>query len=140
MLAWILAYVIALLLFAAIDITWLMTMGSKLYRETLGDILLADVRLGPAAAFYLLYPVGLVTFAIMPGVREGSPVTAGLYGALLGLVAYGTYEFTNFATLRNWTLNITLIDLAYGAIASAVVAAIVAWLVPSFIDVVQGPR
>ena len=115
--AYAVAYVIALLLFAAVDITWLLTMGSKLYRQTLGDILLTDLRVAPAAAFYLMYPAGLVIFAVAPALKSGSPATALLLGALLGLLAYGTYELTNFATIRNWTLQITLIDIAYGVVA-----------------------
>ncbi|MEO8422167.1 MAG: DUF2177 family protein [Hyphomicrobium sp.] len=123
-------YLVALVLFAAIDISWLMTMGSKLYRQTLGDVLLTELRIAPAAAFYLMYPAGLVIFAVIPALKSGSPATALLLGALLGLFAYGTYELTNFATIRNWTLQITLIDIAYGIVASGVVAAIVAMVVP----------
>ena len=124
------AYLIALVLFAAIDITWLMTMGSKLYRQTLGDILLTELRMAPAAAFYLMYPAGLIIFAVIPALKSDSPPTALLLGALLGLFAYGTYELTNFATIRNWTLQITLIDIAYGIFASGLVAAITTTVVP----------
>jgi uncharacterized membrane protein len=131
--AYALAYVLALALFAAIDITWLMSMGSKLYRQTLGDILLTDLRMAPAAVFYLMYPAGLVIFAIAPGLKAASPATALVLGALLGLVAYGTYELTNFATIRNWTLQITVIDIAYGMVASALVAAGVTMIVSYFV-------
>jgi uncharacterized membrane protein len=126
--AYAIAYCLTLLLFAALDIAWLMTMGAKLYRQTLGDILLPEVRLGPAAAFYLMYPVGVVIFAVAPALKTGSVTTALAYGALFGLFAYATYELTNFATLRNWTLQITLIDILYGAIATGIVAAIVTLL------------
>ena len=125
------SYFIGLVMFAAIDIAWLLTMGGKLYRQTLGDILLTDVRMVPAAAFYLMYPAGLVVFAIAPALKSGSPGTALLFGCLFGLFAYGTYELTNYATIRNWTLQITLIDIAYGVIASAIAAAIVAMLAPT---------
>ena len=129
--AYAVAYVIALLLFAAVDITWLLTMGSKLYRQTLGDILLTDLRVAPAAAFYLMYPAGLVIFAVAPALKSGSPATALLLGAL----AYGTYELTNFATIRNWTLQITLIDIAYGVVASGLVSALTALLLPYVVTV-----
>jgi len=128
------AYVLTFLLFAMVDITWLMTMGGKLYRETLGDILLPDIRYGPAAAFYAFYPAGLVTFSVLPGLRENSVASAALMGAAFGLFTYGTYELTNFATLRNWTLSITVIDMIYGMIASGLVAAIVVAAVPSVMD------
>lgn len=122
------AYGLCLLLFAAVDITWLMTMGARLYKQTLGDILLPDIYLPAAAAFYLLYPVGVVIFAVAPALKSGSATMALTYGTLFGLFAYGTYELTNFATLRNWTLQITLIDIAYGALASGMVAMIVTLL------------
>ncbi len=119
------AYFAALLLFAGIDMAWLTTMGAALYRSTLGDILLPTVKIPPAIAFYLLYPLGIVVFAVMPGLRAGSAGTAMLYGALFGLFTYATYDLTNFATLRNWTLKITLIDVAYGTIAVAAVSLLV---------------
>ena len=74
--AYAVSYALALVVFAAIDITWLMTMGGKLYRQTLGDILLTDLRMAPAAAFYLMYPAGLVIFAVAPALKSGSPATA----------------------------------------------------------------
>jgi uncharacterized membrane protein len=121
-----LAYVASLLLFAAVDITWLMTMGARLYKQTLGDILLPTVNIAPAIAFYAIYPVALVYFAIMPALKSGSVALALFNGALFGFVAYATYELTNFATLRNWTLQITIIDIVYGAVASGLVSAVVA--------------
>jgi uncharacterized membrane protein len=124
-----LAYVVSAILFAALDITWLMTMGARLYKQTLGDILLPSVNIAPAIAFYLIYPAGLVFFAIMPAITSGATANALLNGALFGFFAYATYEFTNYATLRNWTLEITVIDIVYGAVASALVAAAVTALI-----------
>lgn len=124
------AYLLALVLFAGLDIVWLTTVGGKLYRQTLGDILLTDLRMAPAAAFYLMYPAGLVIFGVAPALKSGSVGTALLFGGLFGLFAYATYELTNYATIRNWTLQITVIDLIYGAVVSGVVAAIVATLAP----------
>ena len=120
------AYVVSLILFAAVDIAWLTTMGSRLYKQTLGDILLPAINIGPAVAFYLIYPAGLLYFAIIPSLKSGSSSVALLNGALFGMFAYATYELTNYATLRNWTLQITVVDIAYGAIASGAVAAVVA--------------
>jgi uncharacterized membrane protein len=97
-------------------------MGPALYRPTLGDILLTDVRVAPALVFYAIYPVGLLVFAVMPGLKSGSTVTAAGLAALFGALAYATYDLTNFATLRNWTLQITVLDIAYGAAASAFAA------------------
>lgn len=122
------AYALTFVIFAAFDMLWLTTMGAKLYKQTLGDILSDEIRMLPAFAFYLMYPAGLVIFAIAPALKGGSPWIAVLYGALFGLFAYGTYELTNYATLRNWTLQITVIDMAYGLIVSGMVAGLVAVL------------
>jgi uncharacterized membrane protein len=122
MLTYLIAYAIALVLFGLADALWLSTMGASLYRATLGDILLPTVRFGPAIAFYLLFPIGIVVFAVAPGLRSSSAAEAALYGAVLGLVTYATYDLTNFATLRNWTMKITVIDLAYGVVVVALVA------------------
>lgn len=127
------AYVAALLAFAAIDMTWLTTMGAALYRSTLGDILLSTVRIPPAIAFYLLYPLGIVIFAVAPALRSGSATTALIFGALFGLFTYATYDLTNFATLRNWTLKITVIDMIYGAVAVALVA-VIAYFVAQWLE------
>lgn len=119
---YIVAYIASLIVFGALDAIWLTTMTSRIYRPVLGDILLSDLRIAPALAFYLLYPVGLVVFAAMPTLRAGSAGTALAHGALFGLIAYATYDLTNYATLRSWTLQITLIDLAYGTVVAALTA------------------
>jgi uncharacterized membrane protein len=119
-----LAYVLALVVFAAVDLAWLAVMGPRLYRPTLGDILLGTVKITPAVLFYLIYPVGLTILAVLPALRQGSLVAALALGALFGLVSYATYGLTNFATLRNWTLQLTIIDMVYGAALSALASAL----------------
>ena len=126
--AYVTGYITALLAFGAIDIAWLLLVGPALYRPTLQDILLTDLRVAPAVTFYLIYPVGLLVFAVMPGLKSGSAATAVGSAALFGAIAYATYDLTNFATLRNWTLQLTVLDIAYGAAASAF-AAFVSFLV-----------
>ena len=129
------AYIATLLTFGAVDIVWLSIMASLLYRPVLGDILLDQVRIGPAIAFYLLYPVGPVVFAVLPALRSESVVSALAFGALFGVIAYATYDLTNYATLRNWSFAITAADIAYGAVASGMAAAaaflVVKWLAPN---------
>ena len=129
---YLIAYALSLVLFAVADVVWLMTMGARLYKQTLGDILLPDVNIAPAIAFYVIYPAGLVFFAVAPALRSEVPSDAILNGALFGFFAYATYELTNYATLRNWTLQITVVDIAYGAIVSAAVAGAVAALLLSW--------
>lgn len=118
----IIAYISSLLAFAILDAAWLWHAGPHLYKPVLGDILAPQLRLAPAAVFYLMFPAGLVYFAIGPALKESALATAMINGALFGLFTYGTYELTNYATLRNWTSSIVLIDVAYGVFMSAVVA------------------
>jgi uncharacterized membrane protein len=132
MLTYVAAYVIALLLFVAMDIVWLTTMGAALYRSTLGDILLPTVRIEPAIAFYLLFPLGIVVFGVAPALKAQSPIPAILYGGLFGLMTYATYLLTNHATLRNWTLKLTIIYMIYGAVAVAAVSVLTYYVLQWF--------
>lgn len=120
-------YAAALISFGAVDAVWLSVMGPLLYRPTLGDILLAELRIGPAIAFYLVYPVGVLVLAVLPALKSGSLAAAIGSGIVLGAVCYATYDLTNFATLRNWTLQLTVLDIAYGAIVSGLAAAVAFW-------------
>lgn len=123
------AYITVLVIFGLIDAAWLSTMGRLLYRPVLGDILVTNLRIVPAIAFYLIYPVGVVFFAVLPGLRSQQGTGVFLSALLFGAIAYGTYDLTNYATLRNWTLPITLIDICYGALASGVAATIAYFVV-----------
>ena len=117
------SYLVALLTFVSADAVWLGTMSSRLYKPVLRDILLARFSLMPAVAFYLLYPVGLVIFAVNPALKVGNLYTALMLGGLFGLFTYGTYDLTNQATLRNWTTSLTLMDMAWGGVLGAIAAA-----------------
>ena len=81
---------------------------------------LERIRWAPALLFYFAFPAGLIHFALMPALAGGSPMAAFVNGALLGLLAYGTYDLANYATLRRWTLTITLADLVYGSLVAGV--------------------
>jgi uncharacterized membrane protein len=123
MMSYLVAYVGVLIVFGAIDAAWLMTMGPLLYRPALAEILAPNLRVTPAVVFYLMYPAGVVIFAVAPALRSGSIGSAFVFAALFGAFAYATYDLTNYATLRVWTLPITLLDIFYGALASGVAAA-----------------
>lgn len=109
-------YVAFLIAFGICDAIWLGTMTARLYRPALGDLIVEQVRYWPAALFYFGFPLGVVYFALMPALRDESASAALLNGALIGLLAYATYDLTNYATLRPWTLTITLVDLVYGTV------------------------
>ena len=121
---YIIAYVAALLVFASIDAAWLSIMGPMIYRPALGDILATTLRVPPAIAFYAMYPIGVVAFAVLPALRAQSPVTGATRALLFGAIAYATYDLTNYATLRNWNLQITVLDIVYGALASSIAATV----------------
>jgi uncharacterized membrane protein len=118
------AYGVTLIAFCAFDFCWLSVMGPRLYKPALGELMSSTVRPGAAIAFYVLYVAGLVFFAVRPALASQSWTTATLNGAVLGLVAYATYDLTNQATLRIWSVKVTFLDLAWGAIASALAATI----------------
>ncbi len=124
------AYATGAVTFLVIDMIWLGVVARDLYRREIGALLLERPLYGPAALFYAFYVVGLVVFAVVPALNAGSWTTAALYGALLGLMCYGTYDMTNLATLKNWSTTIAITDMAWGAVLSAT-AAVAAYLVAS---------
>ncbi|SMH47267.1 DUF2177 family protein [Mesorhizobium australicum] len=116
----IIAYVAAGAAFLVIDAVWLTIMADTLYRPLLGDKLEPRFVLAPAVAFYLIYVAGIVFFAVMPALTEGGLAKAVVNGAVLGFVAYATYDLTNHATLRDWPLTITLADMMWGTFVTAI--------------------
>ena len=113
------ADLLTLVAFAVIDTAWLGSMGDRLYRPLIGSMLADNFRLAPAIAFYALYAGGLTLFAVLPGLAEGGWKKALIWGGLFGLFAYGTYDLTNLATLKTWSLKLSLIDMAWGVCVSA---------------------
>jgi uncharacterized membrane protein len=122
------AYLATFAAFVLCDMAWLGMMASRLYRPTLGDIMLANVNLPAGVAFYLIYPVGLVIFAVVPALKSESIAQAMTSGALFGFFTYMTYDLTNQATLRNWTTQITLIDAGWGTLLGAIAATAGFWV------------
>ena len=110
-----LGYVLTGLSFALIDSIWLRTMYSRLYQPEIGE-LLGGLRLGPAIAFYLLYIGGMMWFAVGPALANGRWQTALVQGAVLGFMCYATYDLTNFATLKIWSMKVTLLDIMWGTV------------------------
>lgn len=125
---WIVAYLAAGLSFGLFDALWLRWAGPNLYRPALGELLAPAFRVGPAVVFYLLYIAGMVWFAVRPGMDQGVPY-AVMNGALLGALCYATYDLTNQATLKVWSGQISAIDIAWGAAATALASGIAAFAV-----------
>jgi len=117
-------YMVALLVLGIGDALWLSYFAPAVFRPTLGAILLDDPRWIAVGLFYLAYTAGILIFAVSPAAREGSVWTALLYGALFGFFAYGTYDATNFATIKAWTVQLALLDTAWGTFLTAAASAV----------------
>lgn len=122
MLKYAVAYLASGLAFAAIDAVWLTTMANRLYRPVIGPIMADKPDMGAAVAFYLIMIGGIVFLAVSPALKGGGLAQAALNGAVLGLVAYATYDLTNQAILSTWSVRMTVIDIAWGTVLTAVAA------------------
>lgn len=119
-----LPYLGALVIYVACDYSWLTLTGDGLYRAELGGMLLDEPVVWAAVVFYLLYTAGLLVFAITPALRLQSIKQALLLGGFFGAVAYATYDLTNQATMRGWSTTVTVADIAWGFVVSAIVSAV----------------
>jgi uncharacterized membrane protein len=106
-----------------LDAIWLGFVARTFYRDQLGDLMLPSPNFGIAAIFYLFFAVAVVVLAVLPAIASGSLWTAVIYGLILGLAAYGTYDVTNLATLKNWPPLMSIVDLAWGGFITAMTAA-----------------
>lgn len=110
------------IVFLIMDAAWIAGIAQKFYQAEIGALLKPKPELAAAAAFYILYLVGLMVFATRPGLDAGQWTRAAILGALFGLVAYGTYDLTNLATMKGFTLKVALVDMTWGALVSSVSA------------------
>jgi uncharacterized membrane protein len=108
--------------FAVIDLIWLTFVANGFYRSQLGALRADTVNVPAAVGFYLIMVTGVLVFAVMPALKADSVWTALGTGAFLGFLCYATYDLTNLATLRNWPVMLTFVDLAWGTILTAVAA------------------
>jgi len=115
-------YLVTALIFLIADAIMLKFVLKPFFEGYLADWLLDDIRILPAVVFYLFYVAGLLWFVSVPALRSGFPAQALVGGALLGALAYGTYEFTNFATLKSWSINMVMIDVLWGAVLTGLSA------------------
>jgi uncharacterized membrane protein len=109
-------YAVSLLVFVVLDAIWL-TLTVRFYRAQLSDLLLPNPRIAPAVAFYLLQVLGIQLF-VLP--RAGTAASALAFGAAFGIFTYATYDLTNWAVLKNWTASLTVMDICWGAVVTAV--------------------
>lgn len=125
-------YLLTIPVFFIIDLVWLGLVANKFYQSQLG-YLLGPVNWTAAIIFYLLYIVGIVVFAVNPALVAGSLGKAVILGALFGFLAYATYDLTNLATIKDWPVLVTVVDLIWGAVLTGSVAAISYYLAKTFV-------
>ena len=119
---------IAFVLFLIIDFFWLSIAVKHIYKPSLGPFLLDKPILSAAFVFYILYIVGLTFLVLRPNIDNFQVFESLWMGALFGLVAYGTYDLTNLATIKGWSLKVTIIDLLWGGILTGTVSALTIWI------------
>jgi uncharacterized membrane protein len=116
------AYGAALLVCVGLDFSWMAVVAHGFYAHEIGALLRARIRLAPAAGFYLLYIAGVTAFVVAPSLERGGWRRAARLGGVFGLVAYGTYDLTNLATLKGFTAAVAAVDMAWGALVTAIAA------------------
>ena len=124
-------YLVLLAAFLAIDLLWLGLVARSFYQQQIGFIMAPSVNWFAAAIFYLLFIVGILFFVVVPGLENGSLKATLLRAALFGLITYATYDLTNLATLKNWPVLLTVVDMIWGTVLSVSV---------SFVGFVFGKR
>ena len=115
-------YLVTLAIFFAVDMVWLGVVAKNFYRKHLGYLMGPKVVWPAAIVFYLLFIAGLLVFAVRPALVTGAPLKGLLLGAFLGLVSYATYDLTNLATVKDWPIVVTVVDLVWGTTLGGVVS------------------
>lgn len=113
------AYVGVLIVFVIFDAVWLGLIAVDFYAETIGHLMAETVNWGAAVVFYAMYIGGIAHFVSIPAGAAGDLKKAAVNGALFGVIAYGTYDLTNFATLRDWPLKVVVYDMIWGGFITA---------------------
>lgn len=113
-------YILTFVVFLLIDFIWLKFVATGLYSSKIGHLMATNAKLIPAILFYAIYVVGVVVLVVLPGYEAKNMWKAILFGALFGMISYSTYDLTNLATLKDWPVSITLIDIAWGTLVTTI--------------------
>jgi len=128
-----LTYAVTLVSFVLIDGIWLGLVAKNFYKKHLGFIMTSQVQWWAAIVFYLLFIAGLVIFVLLPHLQSGTPLyKVFLFGALFGLVTYATYDLTNQATLQDWPVIVTTVDLLWGTVLGGLVSSLSYFIISRF--------
>jgi len=115
-------YFASLAVFFAVDMLWLGLVASSFYKKHLGYLMAPTINWYAAIIFYLLFILGILVFVVLPGIKENSLPNTILRAAFFGLITYATYDLTNLATIKEWPLTVTLVDLVWGMVLSTIVS------------------
>lgn len=126
-------YLVTLVIFFLVDIIWLAVISKNLYKNYLGHLMTPNVNWVAAIVFYALFIAGLVFFVINPALEKGDLLYAILAGGFFGLIAYGTYDLTNLATLKDWPVLITVVDLLWGTFLNAATSGITFLIITNYL-------
>jgi uncharacterized membrane protein len=129
-------YIIAVVIFFAIDMLWLGLVARSFYKQKLGFIMSDNVNWLAAVIFYLIYIGGILYFAVMPALKDSAWQLALINGAVLGLLCYATYDLTNMATINKWPLQVVVVDITWGIVLTGGVSALTYLFSARFIKMV----
>lgn len=115
-------YIICLVVLLLLDFLWLGVLAKNFYKDQIGELMADKFNIIPALIFYVIYPVAIIVFALTPGVTDMNLTKTLMLAAFLGFISYGTYNFTNYATLREWPLKVLLVDLSWGTFVTSATA------------------
>lgn len=115
-------YLVSLSAFLAIDMLWLGLVARSFYQQQIGFLMASSPNWFAAVIFYLLFIVGILFFVVIPGLEINSPKATLLRAALFGLITYATYDLTNLATIKDWPVLITVVDMFWGTVLSVMVS------------------
>jgi uncharacterized membrane protein len=115
-------YLASLVVFFACDMVWLVFVARTFYKKYLGYLMAPEVKWVPAIIFYLIFIAGVLVFVVLPGVKENSLQNTILKAMLFGLITYATYDLTNLATINQWPLAVTVVDLIWGMVLTTIVS------------------
>ena len=124
---YLIAYAVAAAVMIAIDLVWLGVIAKPIYRDGIGHLMADSPNIPAAVIFYLMFPIGIMIFAVVPNAASAGWRATLIAGALFGLFSYATYDLTNLATLKGWPIGLALLDMAWGALVSATAAAAGRW-------------
>lgn len=115
-------YGVTAVVFLAVDFVWLSVVARGMYADQIGSMLREQPNFAAAGIFYLAFAAGIVYFAVAPAVAQGNPTVALINGAILGVLAYATYDVTNYSTLKDWPIMISVIDTLWGTALTGLAA------------------